>query len=151
MCKTNLFILNLFYLMIKNWCKDTHILLKSLYLVFGRYYLYCSLFHSAIFYFHAHFIQLMSSAEKPSMPLSRRGRKPNCWIWSIMPVFATPWSFSPSVRRGGRRKDCGRCRLFDSLRWEHPSLIVHTHQAKPDKLHILSVAFPCHCLTLSYS
>ena len=26
--------------MIKNWCKDTHILLKSLYLVFGRHYLY---------------------------------------------------------------------------------------------------------------
>ena len=26
--------------MIKNWCKDTHILLKSLYLVFGRYYRY---------------------------------------------------------------------------------------------------------------
>ena len=62
--------------MIKNWCKDTHILLKSLYLVFGRYYLYCSLFHSAIFHFHAYFIQLMFSAEKPSMPLSRRGRKP---------------------------------------------------------------------------
>ena len=29
--------------MIKNWCKDTYILLKSLYLVFGRHYLYGSL------------------------------------------------------------------------------------------------------------
>ncbi len=29
-----------FCLTIKNWCKDTHILLKSLYLVFGSYYLY---------------------------------------------------------------------------------------------------------------
>ena len=29
-----------FCLTIKNWCKDTHIFLKSLYLVFGSYYLY---------------------------------------------------------------------------------------------------------------
>ena len=29
-----------FCLTIKNWCKDTHILLKSLYLIFGSYYLY---------------------------------------------------------------------------------------------------------------
>ena len=29
-----------FCLTFKNWCKDTHILLKSLYLVFGSYYLY---------------------------------------------------------------------------------------------------------------
>ena len=36
----NLFILKPFCLTIKNWCKDTHILLKSLYLVFGSYYLY---------------------------------------------------------------------------------------------------------------
>ena len=79
--------------MIKNWCKDTHILLKSLYLVFGRYYLYRSLFHSAIFHFHAYFIQLMFSAEKPSMPLSRRGRKPIL----IAPITGNVFSIQYSV------------------------------------------------------
>ena len=33
--------------MIKNWCKDTHIILKSLYLVFGTLYHYGRLLHPA--------------------------------------------------------------------------------------------------------
>ena len=55
--------------MLLNFCKDTHILLKSLYLVFGRYYHYCSLLSFVL----KHFDHILVATHKLAASVQHSG------------------------------------------------------------------------------